>query len=230
MIVGVSRYQLPLPEAKFAERDALTVAKYLRQLGVAPSRMKVLIGDKATNGALKLALDHWLPENVKPGSTVYFYFSGHGAPNIEDKSAYIVPWDGDPSGLDDTALSLSSVYKRLGALGAKHTLVALDSCFSGAGGRSVVVNGARPLVVKLSVAAIPSDLTVMTASGADQITQADDAAGHGLFTYYLLSGLNAGLSDVQRLCGYLTPKVQDNAALAGESQKPVCSGPDFSLR
>ena len=37
-------------------------------------------------------------------STVYFYYSGHGAPDLKTGQAYLVPWDGDAQFLKDTAL------------------------------------------------------------------------------------------------------------------------------
>jgi ankyrin repeat protein len=230
VVAGISRYQLPLPRAMYARRDAATVYRYLLRLGVKPSRVKLLLDDKATGGALKYALNRWLPDNAKPGSTVYFYFSGHGAPDVGSNSAYLVPWDGDPSDLKDTAVALADVYGRLGRLGAKHVLVALDSCFSGAGGRSVIVPGARPLVTRLTQALLPPGVTAMTAARGDQITQVDKAAGHGLFTYYFLRGLNEDMDDVRKLCAYVETKVADQSALAGVPQNPLCMGPDFVIK
>lgn|GEM_PF-4755166 len=229
IVVGVESYQKSLPKASFAERDAQAMARYLRALGVPPRQMKVLVGSDATSSALRGYLTKWLPKNVKPDSRVFFYFSGHGAPDPETGSAYLVPWDGNPDFLDESAVSLDDLYRNLGALGAKQVLVALDSCFSGAGGRSVLKQGARPLVTVVSPSAVPANLTVMTASRGNQITGTSSEQGHGIFTYYLLKGLNQGVGSSRRLCQYLQPKVADEAALANGDQNPECRGPDFSF-
>lgn len=46
---------------------------------------------------------------------------------------------------------MKSLYHNLGQLKAKRVVVALDSCFSGAGGRSVLASGVKPLVTKLDL-------------------------------------------------------------------------------
>ena len=112
----------------------------------------------------------------------------------------------------------------MGALKVKKVLVALDSCFSGAGGRSVIARGTRPLVVKIDTS-IPEgadQLTVLSASAGDQITGADDAQGHGLFTYYLLRALNrtGGKSSVKDAFAALVPNVEDAARRQNREQTP----------
>ena len=41
--------------------------------------------------------EKWLPNNVEKDSSVFVYYSGHGAPNTKTGDAYLVPYDGDPS-------------------------------------------------------------------------------------------------------------------------------------
>ena len=93
--------------------------------------------------------EKWLPNNVENGGSVFVYYSGHGAPNPKTGDAYLVPYDGDPSFIDETGYSLKRLYATLGKLQAKEVIVALDSCFSGAGGRNVLAKGAKPLVMNL---------------------------------------------------------------------------------
>ena len=59
---------------------------------------------------------------------------------------------------------------------------------------SVLPKDARPLVTKVDAGTPASDGRVvsLSASGPDEITGAAAAEGHGLFTYYLLNGLNGG--------------------------------------
>jgi len=44
-----------------------------------------------------------------------------------------VPYDGNPSFIDQTGYPLKRLYESLSKLNAKEIIVALDSCFSGAG-------------------------------------------------------------------------------------------------
>ncbi|UPT72469.1 MAG: ankyrin repeat domain-containing protein [Elusimicrobiota bacterium] len=133
LVVGIEQYSR-LPAAKFAERDADAVKKHLLALGYPERNIITLKGGQATRGAMQGYVEEWLPRNVKPASRVFVYFSGHGSPDTKTGDAYLVPWDGDAMFLKSTAYPLKSLYASLAKLKAKRVLVALDSCFSGAGG------------------------------------------------------------------------------------------------
>ena len=82
----------------------------------------------------------------------------------------------------------------------------MDSCFSGAGGRSVLAKGARPLVA-LKADVLPARVTVLSASAGDQISNSWPEMGHGLFTYYFLKGLKEKDGDLRAVYDYLKPEV-----------------------
>ncbi|MDD5302629.1 MAG: caspase family protein [Elusimicrobia bacterium] len=231
IIVGIESYSDIASKASYAERDADAFKAYVRALGVPERNIVLLKGSKAGKASFVKNLESWLPRMVKPDSRVYFYFSGHGAPDVKTGQAYLVPWDGDPNFLEDTAYPVAKLYKRLGELPAKQVLVAMDSCFSGAGGRSVLASGARPLVGRIDTGAVPAKITVLAASGANEISGSLDDKGHGAFTYFLLEGLNAGKTTPKALNEYLTPRVQDEARRLNRDQTPqLQGGGDWSLR
>ena len=231
VIVGIEGYSDIASKAQYAERDAESFKSYVRALGVPERNVVLLTGSKATRSALVKNVEGWLPRMAKPGSRVYFYFSGHGAPDVKSGQAYLVPWDGDPNFLDSTAYPVSQLYKKLGELPAKQVLVAMDSCFSGAGGRSVLASGARPLVGKIETGAPPAKVTILAASASNEISGSLDAQQHGAFTYFLLEGLNAGKTTPKALAAYLTPRVQDEARRLNRDQTPQLQGDgSWSLR
>jgi hypothetical protein len=230
VIVGVESYSDIATKAPYAERDAEAFKAHVRALGVPERNIVLLTGSKASRSALVKNVEGWLPRMSKPGGRVYFYFSGHGAPDPRNGTAYLVPWDGDPNFLDATGYPVNELYKRLGELPASQVLVALDSCFSGAGGRSVLPTGARPLVSKLAPVAVPSKLTVLTASASNEISGSLDEKGHGAFTWFLLEGLNAGKRSAKELHAYLLPRVQDESRRLNRDQTPQLLGADASLR
>ena len=227
LIVGVEKYA-DLPAATYAESDAKAMGDFVRAMGVPARNIETLTGIRATRSGLLKNLETWLANNVNENSTVYFYYSGHGAPDPATGLAYLVPLDGDPQYLADTGYPLKRLYEKLGKLKAKRVIVMLDSCFSGAGGRSVLAKGARPLVNSVDTG-YDSDggkIEVLSASASDQISGTDDASGHGLFTYQLLTGLNGAAEDAQgrvtmkSLFAYLKPKVMDEAHRANREQTP----------
>lgn len=239
VIIGIENYA-DLPAARFAERDAASMKSFVRAMGVPERNIMTLTGSRATRTGLAKAFEAWLPNNVNEKSRVIVFYSGHGAPDVKTKQAYLVPVDGDPQYLEQTGYPLERLYSQLNKLKTKNVLVALDSCFSGAGGRSVVPAGTRPLVGKVD--AVPqstSRIAVLSASDGDQISGSKEEAGYGLFTYNLLNGLNGGAKDargqvtLKSLYDYVKPKVQDEARRANREQTPQLQCPSsdsFILR
>ena len=237
-VVGIERYQ-SIPEAQFAERDAAVFRQYaVKRLGVPEENVVSLLGSQATRAGLARYLEEWLPRNVSEKSRLWVYYSGHGAPDPVKGGAYLVPWDGDPAYLESSAYPLSGFYERLAALPAKEKIVILDACFSGAGGRSVLAQGARPLVT-VKESSVPQDprFFLLAASAQDQITGALQDQGHGVFTYYLLKGLKGaarkgqdGHVSMAELAAYLAAEVPRAARRQNRDQTPQFHAADPSLR
>lgn len=225
LVIGVEKYNT-LPDARFAERDAKAMNAHLLAMGYPQRNIVLLTGSQATKTGLVKNLEAWLPNNVTEKSTVMFYFSGHGAPDAKTSQAYLVPMDGDPQYLEETAYPIKRLYAKLAALKAKRVLVALDSCFSGAGGRSVLAQGTRPLVAKLELAPAEQKVVSLSASSSDEITGALEDQGHGLFTYHLLKALTetAGRGTVSEVYASLKPRVQDEARRQNRAQTPQAFG------
>ncbi len=108
------------------------------------------------------------------------------------------------------------LYDQLGRLPAREIVVALDSCFSGAGGRSVIAKGARPIVIQMqSALMIPKNVTVMAAAANNQISSTYETKSHGLFTYFMLKGIKDenvvrqnGALAISDLFSYMKPQVE----------------------
>lgn len=217
IVIGIEGYRQKLPKADFATQDARLVADYLiKVMGYPEENVITLLNDHASNVDMAKYFEKWLPNNVEKDSTVFIYFSGHGAPDPRSGDAYLVPYDGDPSFIGQTGYSLQRMYVALGKLPAKEIIVALDSCFSGAGGRSVIAKGARPLVMNIqSNIVLMKNMTVLAASSGDQISSTYDEKGHGLFTYFLLKGIKNedvirqdGSIAISDLFSYMRPQVE----------------------
>jgi hypothetical protein len=220
IVIGIEQYRQQLPKADFATQDARTVAEYLtKAMGYPEENVVMLLNNRAMKSDFEKYFEKWLGNNVEQGSTVFIYYSGHGAPNTRSGDAYLVPYDGDPAFIDETGFSLKRMYSALGKLSAKEVIVALDSCFSGAGGRSVIAKGSRPLVMNLQQDILLSkNMTVLSASSGDQTSTTYDQKGHGLFTYFMLKGMKDedivrqdGSLNVDDLYSYIKPQVESIA-------------------
>lgn len=235
LVIGLDRYRA-LPRADFGQRDAAAFRDFaVSSLGVPEENAILLSGEDATRTDIAKYLEDWLPRNVTEDSRVYVFFSGHGAPDPETGEAYLVPWDGDPRFLATTAYSLKRFYEKLEQLRAREVIVALDSCFSGAGGRSLLPAGTRPLVAVK--AERPARISVLTASAGDEITGSLEEREHGLFTYHLLEGLR-GLADsdedgqlrLKELHGFVRSRVARDARRQNRDQTPQLFTPNPALR
>ena len=217
IVIGVEKYRQKLPKADYADHDARVMAEYLTKvMGYPEENIVILINDRALKSDFEKYLGRWLPNNIEKDSSVFIYYSGHGAPNPKTGDAFLVPYDGDPSLIEETGYPLKRLYAKLDKLPAKEIIVVLDSCFSGAGGRSVIAKGARPLVMNLQNNMILSkNMTVLSASSGDQISSTYDEKGHGLFTYFLLKGIKNedvvkpdGSIKMDDLFDYIKPQVE----------------------
>jgi hypothetical protein len=217
IVIGIENYRQKLPKADFAVSDAKLMSEYLSKvIGYPEENIVTLTNDRAALGDFVKYFEKWLPNNVEKDGMVFIYYSGHGAPDPKTGGAYLVPYDGDPSFIDQTGYSLKRMYDALGKLPAKEIIVALDSCFSGAGGRSVLAKGARPLVMNLqSNMTLSGNMTVLSASSGEQISSTYDEKGHGLFTYFMLKGIKNedvvrqdGSIKMDDLFSYIKPQVE----------------------
>lgn len=217
IVIGIENYRQKLPKADYAVSDAQIVTNYLtRVMGYPEENVVTLLNDHASSVDFVKYFEKWLLNNAEAGSTVFVYFSGHGAPDPKTGGAYIVPYDGDPSFIAETGYPLIRLYDALGRLPAKEIIVVLDSCFSGAGGRSVIAKGARPLVMNIQGSMVLSkNTTILSASSGAQISSTYDEKGHGLFTYFLLKGIKEedvvkpdGSIKIDDLFRYIKPQVE----------------------
>ena len=229
IVIGIESYRQKLPKADYAVADAKTMTEYLTKvMGYPEENVVTLLNEHATNVDFAKYFEKWLPNNVEKDSSVFIYYSGHGAPNVKTGDAYLVPYDGDPSFIDQTGYPLKKLYESLNKLQAKEIIVALDSCFSGAGGKSVIAKGARPLVMNLEQdIKLSKNMIVMSASSGDQISSTYEEKGHGLFTYFMLKGIKDGIIELGELFDYLKPHVGRTARkVYNNEQTPQLIAPD----
>ncbi|MBU4011899.1 MAG: caspase family protein [Proteobacteria bacterium] len=210
IVIGIEEYRQKLPKADYADNDARIMAEYLTKvMGYPEENVVTLTGEHAAKSDFQKYIEKWLSNNVEKDSSVFVYYSGHGAPNPKTGDAYLVPYDGDPSFIEETGYPLKRLYAKLDKLPAREIIVILDSCFSGAGGRSVLAKGARPLVMNMDKQVFHSDrIAILSASSGSQISSTHDKEGHGLFTYFLLKGIKEGNSELGTLYNYLKPQVE----------------------
>jgi hypothetical protein len=219
IVIGIENYRR-LPASEFSRNDARLMREYLKALGFQERNIEYLTDDQATYGDIKKAVERWLPNRVQPDSSVFIYYSGHGAPDPATGDAYLVPYDGDPNYIGVTGYPLKMLYENVGKMRVKEITVVLDSCFSGAGGRSVLAKNARPLVMTADAPVLSSNVIVLSAAEGSQISTAMPEKGHGVLTYYFLKALREGKQSLAEIYVYLKPRVESEAKSLNVEQTP----------
>jgi hypothetical protein len=227
IIIGIEKYSASLPPPTGARGDAERFSQLAHtSLGIATDHVKTAFDEHATKGTIERTLA-WAQNTVPAGGRIYFYFSGHGAPDASGGTPYIVPTDGDPQYLDATSIPMKEVLDKLGRSKAREVLAIVDSCFSGAGGRSVLPPGARP-IVRVREERAPAQLAIFSASKDSQISGPVPGGSGGLFTKFVVEGLGSGAADANgdgqislaELSQWVTPRVAREARKDNRDQNP----------
>jgi uncharacterized caspase-like protein len=240
IVIGISKYrEKMIPEVKYAVRDAEVVARYLENVGGIPrANIKILTDDKATKSDLEANISDWLPRRVTANSTVFVYYAGHGAPGPQGREAFVVPYEGHPD-YPSQLYPLQKMYDELNKLPAREVVVMLDSCFSGAKGRSITGEGTRPVSISIENPVLASGkIMVLAASSGGQMSSDYDKVKHGLFTYYLLRGMRgeaskdkAGTVELGGLYDFVRKNVSETASLEmNRDQTPVLLPSEYAVR
>ena len=160
------------------------------------------------------------------------FFAGHGLASPDGKDLYLLPYNGEPSLLDGTALLRRELFEVIGKAKPKSATIFLDTCYSGLSrGKETLLASARGIVVTPKPQSIPSGFTVLSAASGQQISSGLKEAKHGLFSYYLMKGMEGGADangdkkiTAGELHAYLAKRVQKQAVRLGREQTPELSG------
>ncbi|MGD9850898.1 MAG: caspase family protein [Nitrospirales bacterium] len=238
VVIGISQYKTVRP-LKYADKDALAFHDYLiKNVGVTPDHMTLLTNEQATLRNLKRSLGTELKRNAGPRDTVIIYYAGHGAPEADASSPdgdglekYLIPYDADAQDLYTTGLPMREVETIFHRLSAERVIFITDSCYSGAtAGRTFSTAGHRANLSDafLNRLSKGKGRVVLTASRAGEVSEERDDLGHGVFTYYLLEGLNGkadvdgdNIVTVDEAYSYISTHVPQ---ATGQNQHPVKKG------
>ena len=230
LIVGVADYENTPAKAIFADSDALMFRDYASEkLGIPENRIKTLVDDGADERQLLLSVKNWLSRAVKQEqSDVYVFFAGHGLASDDGEKMYLLPYDGAPELLDDTAIDRERLFSDIAAANPRSVTVFLDTCYSGTTRGTEMLIASRPIAIRAKEQVVPEGFTVMTAAAGDQTAKPLEEAKHGMFSYFLMNGMEGDADanqDNQITAGELHAFVQQNVTQQSSgSQTPELQG------
>jgi len=207
LVIGISDYR-EVEDLKYGSLDAEAMASWLLDNGVPAGHIRLLTdrhlvdredlrSDEATLVAVREALG-WLRRMAGPTDLVVIHFSGHGFQGIDDDGdeadgvdEFLVLSDTREAAKEDTALRDDEFGRFLDRIESQHVVVFFDSCYSGGHSRSLS-SGARPSgghTDLLRDFAMEGRLVFSAAAEAQEAFESD-VLQHGVFSHFLLRGLN----------------------------------------
>lgn len=208
----------------FAINDGFIFATYCNKVLGLPEK-NIHFRQNATLNNMKREID-WLKQVIgayKGDAKVIFYYAGHGIPDEKENSTYLLPVDG--YGTDTTTgYSLDDLYRALSEFPSQSVTIFLDACFSGSKREEGMLTAARGIVVKAKQAEPIGKMVIFSAAQGDETAFPYKEKGHGMFTYYLLKGLQKtkGNISMSELSNFVTNEVQRfSIVVNGKMQTPT---------
>ncbi len=195
LIIGISDYENTKASALYADSDAKMFYDYANlKLGIPSSNIKELVGNNAKRlDIFKSVRSFLLKRTVTDKTDIYVFFAGHGLATDDGKGMYLLPYDGDPEYLEDSAIKRKKLFADIQATKPRSVTVFLDTCYSG-GTRNeeTLVAILRPIIITAKEQSVPDNFTVLSAAKGNQTSQSLEEVKHGLFSYYTMLGMEGG--------------------------------------
>ncbi len=247
VIIGIGSYDSPsVGKLKYTVNDAEALYEVLTGPGGFKKENVLRLTDKSekkpTLRNIKWALGTFLARSAKKDDTVFIFFAGHGAPEVDPRGVerdglakYLVPADADPDDLYSTALPMDELHAIFGRMEAERVVAFLDACYSGAaGGRTFAAKSTRAGSLDdqfLERLTRSKGRAIITASRPSEVSLELDELRHGVFTYFLVEGLKGaadlnrdGIVTLQELYEYVEQRVAQKSRAAGGNQHPIMKG------
>ena len=234
LIIGIENYD-KTSKATYANKDAQYFYEYANlTFGIPTENIKLLVEENANFIQSVGTLKKWLPSKISKGRTdLIIFFAGHGLASIDGSELYLLLQDSEPDLLEDFSLSRNKLFKIIKDLNPKSVTIFLDACYTGfSRDNKMLLADARPIrIVANEEESIPDNFTIFSASKLDQISSGLKEANHGIFSYYLMKGLE-GKADSNKdykitngeLLAYMDLNVSQKAAELGRQQNPSLAG------
>lgn len=225
-LIGNENYQLLAP-VPYAIHDVSTMKLYCQKtMGIPESNIRVY--EDATFGKMLSCVREIkaIADAYNGNIDIVFYYAGHGIPDEASKSAYLLPVDAD--GVQtETCYAVGRLYNELGQLGVNSVVVMMDACFSGSQRGEGMIVSARGVARAPEKADAPQGkMVTLSAATGEETAYPYDEQQHGMFTYYILKGLqdSKGKISLGDLADYVQTQVRQRSIVINhKSQTPTVS-------
>ena len=222
--IGISDY-FEVPDLSFAHKDAIAFNNLLEKQYGKGRLNSVLLTDSIARYEKIIESIHFVSLHAEPRDTFIFFFSGHGKLDpVRRNKSHFLPYLASSQVYNPYALNsdiLKDYFDEIRGKGAE-VILFIDACRAGAFGdkRSSLVRSelGQPFANEIKFFSCAIDqLSIEKSSLGD---------GHGVFTYYLIEGLN-GASDKNQDCKINVHEIStylfdEISAETNDQQTPIC--------
>ena len=140
---------------------------------------------------------------MEAGDNFWFFFSGHGIRHADRD--YLMPLDGNPADIEETAIPINFVAERLRRCGADNVVLILDAC------RSLGTRAGEGIGRQTAEEARQQGVISIFSCSPQEYSYEIEALQQGAFTTALLEGLGiqGQCATVERLNQYLKSRVPE---------------------
>ena len=184
LILGVGQYETikGLPNA---ENDAAIFFDYATNALGIPSEQIILSINPELKDMYKSF--HSIQKIIPQDADLFVYYSGHGI-NYQNENLLLAS-DFDVSVIKQTSLPQNEMIEMIKQANPQSVTLILDTCFSGLGREGEQLVDSRFITIAQSNTNIPENFTIVSSSSQLEWSRDHEIQNNGLFTYYLLKGL-----------------------------------------
>jgi uncharacterized caspase-like protein len=245
VIIGVSEYQDPKLNLKYADDDAQLYYDFLRSPagGSVPEKnIALLLNKKATRANIIKALNNQFNEAFEE-DLVIVYVASHGLPSRRGNKLFFLGSDTDRDNLEGSAVAQEEFDEAINSCRAQKKVWIADACHSGTvvstqtaiqgsamRGEREVAEATMVNRLLANMASSEASFIVLSASSAGEtsVEAPQWGGGHGVFTYHLVEGLKGAadenknkLVDIREIYEYVRTKVSEDT---DKKQYPLLNG------
>jgi uncharacterized caspase-like protein len=227
IVIGINQYKfLPTDDhLKYAVNDAMKVRQFLCEQAKFPQENVLLCCDSPLGASpqhhpnradLRDLLKYGI-QRAKGAHNFWFFYAGHGI--VHEHQDFLLPYDGNPRDLEQTAIPISFVTDCLRDCGVANVVLVMDMCRNRT--RRGVDEDSRGIGEEMGeqiqkIAKEQGIVTLFSCSRGERSYEIKDLE-QGAFTHVLLEGLKQNTTP-RALEQYLTDRLP---ALNGQYGKPI---------
>ncbi|HEY9802457.1 MAG TPA: SUMF1/EgtB/PvdO family nonheme iron enzyme [Leptolyngbyaceae cyanobacterium] len=209
--IGINQYDYLQP-LNYAKRDAESMQEFLcKEAGFEQvfffTDDSPDVGGKSTRptrtNLLRILRQLFEIPFMSAGDNFWFFFSGHGIRHADRD--YLMPSDGDPEDIENTAIPINFVTERLRRCGADNVVLILDAC------RNLATRAGEGIGRQTAEEARQQGVISIFSCSPQEYSYEIAALQQGAFTTALLEGLGiqGQCATVERLNQYLNFRVPE---------------------